>query len=229
MLKVALAEEEKLAAAWMTWWSGDGAARIIASEGDALLLERSKGSGSLAALASAGCDDEASRIICAVVARLHARGDKPPPGLTPLPRWFQGLEAATERHGGILAIAATAARELLATPRDVRVLHGDIHHGNILDFGQRGWLAIDPKGLIGERGFDYANLFCNPDLQTAAEPERFVRRVKLVADIAGLERERLLQWILAWAGLSAAWHIEDGTPSATALKIAGMAHAELNA
>jgi len=53
---------------------------------------------------------------------------------------------------------------LLADQHDVGVLHGDIHHGNILDFGPRGWLTIDPKGLIGERDFDYANLFCNPDL-----------------------------------------------------------------
>jgi aminoglycoside/hydroxyurea antibiotic resistance kinase len=42
------------------------------------------------------------------------------------------------------------------------VLHGDLHHGNVLDFGLRGWLAIDPKGLLGERGFDFANIFTNP-------------------------------------------------------------------
>jgi hypothetical protein len=49
-------------------------------------------------------------------------------------------------------------------------LHGDIHHDNILDFGRRGWLAIDPKRLFGERGFDYANLFCNPDLSDPSHP-----------------------------------------------------------
>jgi streptomycin 6-kinase len=51
---------------------------------------------------------------------------------------------------------------LLAEPREVGVLHGDLHHGNVLDFGVRGWLAIDPKGLLGERGFDFANIFTNP-------------------------------------------------------------------
>ena len=65
------------------------------------------------------------------------------------------------------------------------VLHGDIHHDNILDFGKRGWLAIDPKRLQGERGFDYANLFCNPDLADpsrpiAASPGRFARRLEIV-------------------------------------------------
>ena len=107
------------------------------------------------------------------------------------------------------------------------VLHGDIHHGNILDFGERGWLAIDPKGLSGERGFDYANLFCNPDPETAAAPGRLARRAAIVADAAGLERERLLRWILAYAGLSAAWMLEDGEAPETALEIASQVAAEL--
>lgn len=105
------------------------------------------------------------------------------------------------------------------------MLHGDIHHDNILDFGPRGWLAIDPKRLIGERGFDYANLFCNPDHATATG--RFARRVAVVTEAAGLERKRLLQWILAWAGLSAAWCLSDGGPPETALAVAALAAAEL--
>jgi streptomycin 6-kinase len=65
-------------------------------------------------------------------------------------------------------------------------LHGDIQHGNILDFGSRGWLAIDPKGLIGERSFDYANLFCNPEAAVALAPRRLARQVDVVAEAAGL-------------------------------------------
>jgi streptomycin 6-kinase len=68
------------------------------------------------------------------------------------------------------------------------VLHGDIHHGNILDAGQRGWLAIDPKGLIAERGFDFANMFCNPDLKTAVAPRRLARQASVVAEAADLDR-----------------------------------------
>ena len=69
----------------------------------------------------------------------------------PLMRWFDALKTAAEVCGGILRLSAATASKLLATPRDVMVLHGDIHHGNILDFGPRGWLAIDPKGVSGER------------------------------------------------------------------------------
>ncbi|KNY10742.1 hypothetical protein AKG08_10655 [Achromobacter piechaudii] len=227
MLKIATQEEEKLGAALLDWWQGDGAARVLANDGAALLLERAEGRRSLAKLAREGCDEDACRIICAVVSKLHAPRPEQPPALTGLLEWFQGLEASATTHGGIFAIAGATARELLASPQDVRVLHGDVHHGNILDFGQRGWLAIDPKGLVGERGFDYANLFCNPDPETAVEPERFSRRVDVVAAAADLDRRRLLQWILAWAGLSATWHLEDGSVPDTALAVAQLALAKL--
>jgi streptomycin 6-kinase len=130
-------------------------------------------------------------------------------------------------HGGVLRVAAETAADLLATQRDVVVLHGDMHHENVLRFGSRGWLAIDPKGLVGERGFDYANIFCNPDSETATMPGRLVRQTRVVAEAAGLERSRLLAWILAWAGLSAAFSFEDGASAGCALRIAELAAAEL--
>lgn len=95
----------------------------------------------------------------------------------------------------MLRLSATAAAELLSSPREESVLHGDIHHDNVLDFGERGWLAIDPKRLYGERGFDYANIFCNPNYGIATDPAIFQRRVEQVCRLAGLERRRLLQWI----------------------------------
>jgi streptomycin 6-kinase len=116
---------------------------------------------------------------------------------------------AAEQQGGTYLLSLKAAEALLAEPQDVVVLHGDMHHDNVLDFGPRGWLAIDPKRVIGERGFDYANLICNPDLPTANDPQRFKKQIEVVAQAAGLERQRLLQWVLAFAGLSAAWFLED--------------------
>src|SRR3546814_3749922 len=72
--------------------------------------------------------------------------------LVPLAHWFRALNPAAATHGGILARCAATARALLAESRGTGVLHGDIHHDNVLDFGPRGWLAIDPKRLVGERG-----------------------------------------------------------------------------
>jgi streptomycin 6-kinase len=231
MLKVAHGEEERRGAAVMVWWNGEGAARVLAHEGDALLMERAQcGGESLIDFAENGRDDEASRIICAAVARLHAPRNLPlPETLVPLERWFQALEPAATRHRGILRGSAVAARQLLATPREIVALHGDVHHGNILDFGDRGWLAIDPKGLLGERGFDYANTFCNPDDEIATAPGRLARQASIVAEAANLDRTRLLQWILAYSGLSAVWSMEDDGDPGLALKVARIAAAELNA
>jgi streptomycin 6-kinase len=104
----------------------------------------------------------------------------------------------------------------------------------VLDFGERGWLAIDPKRLLGERGFDFANIFTNPDLAdpaqpVATEPGRFAQRLDVVARAANLERQRLLLWILAWTGLSASWFLGDGDPlAAIDLRIAELAADELD-
>ncbi len=172
MLKIADEAEEKFGGLLMAWWNGQGAARVLAHDHGVLLLERAEGTRSLAAMARNGEDDEASRILCNVIAQLHAPRPQVLPDLVPLTHWFRDLAPGAEKYGGVLVQSAAVARYLLAEPQQVTVLHGDVHHGNVLDFGPRGWLAIDPKRLIGERGFDYANLFCNPGRETALATNR---------------------------------------------------------
>lgn len=204
-----------------------------------MLLERTTGARSLAALTWNGGDDEASQIICSVASRLHAPRPRPLPELIPLERWFEALPRVAAQEGGKFARAYIVMRELLESPRDVTPLHGDLHHDNILDGGERGWLAIDPKRLRGERGFDFANIFSNPDVAepapwraappfaVATAPGRLARQAHIVAEAAGLERERLLKWVVAWCGLSAAWHAEDGNHPAHDFAVGDIAAAEL--
>jgi len=209
MLKVAIDAEERFGNLLMSWWDGEGAARVYAQHANAMVLERATGKRSLMHMALNGQDDEATRILCAALARLHAPRPSMPPTLVPLAPWFKSLRLAAEQHGGAYSLSLSSAEALLADPQDVVVLHGDMHHDNVLDFGPRGWLAIDPKRVTGERGFDYANLICNPELPTAADPQRFHRQIDVVVEAAGLERRQLLQWVMAFAGLSAAWFLED--------------------
>lgn len=228
MLKLARIEEEERGHALMVWWAGQGAAQVYAHEAEALLMERLDPQPSLAAMPHADQDDEATRILCAAVARLHGDRDEPWPELPGLRRWFRSLEAAAP-GGGMLAECWAVTAGLLAGPQDVQPLHGDIHHANVLHSPERGWLAIDPKGIIGERGYDYANIFSNPDQQWALRPGRLARQVEVVVQAAGLERPRLLRWIVAYSGLSAAWHLEDGEEERAAwqLETARSAAAEL--
>ncbi|KJK07250.1 MULTISPECIES: aminoglycoside phosphotransferase family protein [unclassified Pseudomonas] len=209
MLKVALVAEELNGALLMQWWDGQGAAKVLAYADSGLLLERAQGPDALSDYATHGRDQQATRILCQTVTTLHTRPGKPELPLVNLQTWFKSLREAALLHGGIYQHCAQTAEQLLATPREESVLHGDIHHGNVLDFGPRGWLAIDPKGLYGERTFDYANLFCNPSPQIATDRQHFSQRLEMVCALAGLPRQRLLQWIVAWCGLSAAWFQED--------------------
>ncbi|QTD31680.1 aminoglycoside phosphotransferase family protein [Pseudomonas fluorescens] len=231
MLKVAVDDEEKYGNLLMTWWDGDGAALVLAHHEEGLLLERAMGQRSLMHMALNGEDDEATRIMCRALARLHAPRPTPPPSLVELAPWFASLRMAATRYGGQYAECLQTAQTLLAEPQDVVVLHGDMHHDNVLDFGPRGWLAIDPKRVQGERGYDYANLICNPELPTATDPERFRRQIDVICETAGIERKRLLQWVLAFAGLSAAWFLEDDEQTAAKgqLKVAQMAASALDA
>lgn len=226
MLKLASGEEERRGGVLMEWWAGAGAARVLAREGDAILLERAMGGISLEAMARNGEDDAATAILCQVAADLHAPRDRAPPDtLVPLATWFRRLEPAAAAHGGTFVKSAAAARELLADPREVVVLHGDFHHGNVLDAGERGWIVIDPKGLIGERGFEFANIFHNPCAEIAQAPGRMSRQIAIIAQLADIEPARLARWILAYSGLSAAWDLDAGEPEQAekALAIAEMA------
>ncbi|MGQ8774744.1 aminoglycoside phosphotransferase family protein [Serratia sp. NA_112.1] len=223
MLKIAREQEEKFGGLLMCWWQGEGAARVLAWHQDGILLERAQGRLSLAQMVRDGEDRQATAILCQVVARLHAPRAEPLPELIPLEQWFNSLWPAAQAHGGMLRLSATVAAELLTSPREQTVLHGDIHHDNVLDFAERGWLAIDPKRLYGERAFDYANIFCNPNYGIATDPDIFLCRVDQVCRLARLDRQRLLRWILAWAGLSAAWFMEDGEAADIDFRVAEQA------
>lgn len=230
MLKIAHEQEERRGSRLMAWWNGDGAARVLAEEEGVLLLERAGGSRLLAAMARAGddSDEEATRILCVATRRLHDHRAPPPSGLVPLGTWFEPLLRVSDR-GDLIAEARTVACDLLAGQRDPAVLHGDIHHENVLDAGPRGWIVIDPKGLLGERTFDYVNLLRNPDDEIAMRPDRFTRQIDVIVEMASLDRTRLLQWTLAFAGLSAIWMLNDGATPKLDLAIAELTNAALSA
>jgi streptomycin 6-kinase len=228
MLKVPLNKQEQRGFRLLACWDGNAAVKVYRYDAHALLMERAVGERSLMQMVLAGKEEEANRIICSVVEQLHANVCTIVADLVPLPVWFRSLKSAAGREGGFFVRGHAVARELLASPCDPVALHGDIHYGNILDGGPRGWLAIDPKGLAGERGFDYANIFCNPDLSIAGSPERLPNQVRLIAGRARMEAQRLLGWIIAWAALSASWMLEDGIDPILPITVGEIAEKELD-
>ncbi|PJN92929.1 3'-kinase, partial [Amaricoccus sp. HAR-UPW-R2A-40] len=99
---------------------------------------------------------------------------------------------------------AAVARRLLAEDTPSYVLHGDLHHENIRHHPERGWLAIDPKGLYGDRAYDAANALCNPGTlpEIDPEPRQAVETSDDHADALDITRERLLSYVFAHACLS---------------------------
>ena len=106
--------------------------------------------------------------------------------------------------------AAAVAKQLLANPRDIRALHGDIHHYNIRQ-SRRGWLAFDPKGLVGERTYDCANTLCNPGIpELVLDESRLLANAAILAEMLGLDRWRILAFTYAWACLNASQWLQLG-------------------
>ena len=214
MLKLAQTDEEARGADLLVALDGRGAARVLERNGSALLLERATGDRDLVRMVEAGRDDEATRIICDAAGVIHGASASvlatdDPPELIDLPTWFRHLAPNADALGAFHRRGADTAARLLDDPRDAVVLHGDLHHGNVLDFGERGWLAIDPKGLLGEAAFDYCNLLCNPSHERALMPGRLERQFGVVVTATGIEAARLADWLVAWSALSSTWFAID--------------------
>jgi streptomycin 6-kinase len=230
MLKAGLTDSEASALDLLSWYEGQGAVRLLERGDTAVLMERAVGQRSLAAMARGGDDERALRVLCDTATRLHAeRAIPPPPSLLPLARRFERLEPASAAVGGVLARAWDEAKLFLATAHEERPLHGDLWHDNVRDGGVRGWLAIDPKGFLGERTYDFAIMVGTPDFpDIAAELERLRRRARFVADVAELDYSRLLSTVLIDAGLYAVWSMSEAQPD-RALAVAEIAAAAVSA
>jgi streptomycin 6-kinase len=102
--------------------------------------------------------------------------------------------------------------ELAASQKEQVLLHGDLNHSNILSAEREPWLAIDPKGVIGEREYEIGVLLRNPRPELLHEPDPkkiLARRIDQLANELNLDRERIHGWGIAQAVLSAWWIIED--------------------
>jgi len=215
-------------------YDGDGACRVLESDARrcAMLLERAVPGDMLVGLVSAD-DDRATRIGARVLRRLW----RPVPAesastFKPLAEWFT---RAFERHrlafGGagplperVFAAAVDVARALLESWPAPVLLHGDFHHYNVLSATRTAWLAIDPKGMTGDPGYDVGPFVCNPRPADGWSPELLCRRLDILAEELDYDRARLRDWSVAHAVLSACWSVEehDGTQAGHAIIAAEM-------
>ena len=199
-------------------WDGAGAARLLDADPEigALLVERLEPGTMLSTVAEAD-DDQASVIAAGILRQLWQPVPADDHGLRPLENWC----AAYDRNGAALMggvdgfpaalfqRADELRRDLLASTTTNSMLHGDMHHFNVLRAQRADWLAIDPKGLFGDCAFDVCQFFRNPH----RVPRRVnSRRLDILCAELGLDRQRTRDWCFVHAVLDACWDFEDGGP-----------------
>ena len=137
-----------------------------------------------------------------VMHKLHSMAMPQENGYEHIKDWLIALDEAVGIPDKLLDKAISIKNKLLETPRKEYILHGDLHHDNIIQNGE-DWLAIDPKAIIGEAEFEIA-AFDSIDIE----------ELHILAEKSGLEAERVIDWVFVRLALSAAWTIEDnGNPS----------------
>jgi streptomycin 6-kinase len=198
---------------FLRWRDGRGTVRLLDAQDDHALLEDA-GAQTLACVFGADRDVEATGVIVSLLPELHSTMPRPAPqGLMPFAEHVKALFALEERggdHREICGWAAAEARSLLAQTHDVRPLHGDLHHDNILFDGKDRWRAIDPHGLVGDPVYDVANVFGNPlgGVSLIVSPERIARLGRDFGVYFGCRPDRVLQFAAVHAILSVAWSLE---------------------
>ncbi|NOK62693.1 MAG: phosphotransferase [Chloroflexi bacterium AL-W] len=210
-------------------YNGHGMVRLLEADPERgiMLLERLEPGMTLADLN----DDTAATSIAAQVMHQLWRPVPASHSFPTVERWATGLQRLrAEFDGGCGPFPKVLVEEAESLFTDLRssmdepvLLHGDLHHYNILSAARQPWLAIDPKGVVGEPAYEIGAWLRNPlPLMTWPHPERVLaRRIDQFADELGFDRERIWGWGLAQAVLSAWWYWEDhGYVGETALACA---------
>jgi streptomycin 6-kinase len=196
----------------LEWFSGRGGVRVLAIDREcgAALLER--------VLPGTRLVSEPEEVAVGAAADVMRALWRPPAGGHAFPTvrdWGRPLEPGS-RAAGIFAALCDSMGEQV-------VLHGDLHHDNVLRSSENGWVAIDGKGVVGERAYEPGALLRNPrpGLLDEPHPARLLRRRSArLAEALDLDAERVRGWAYAQAVLAAVWHVQDGEDPAFALACA---------
>jgi streptomycin 6-kinase len=199
-------------------YDGRGVVRLLEQdiEQGVFLLARVQPGNPLSGLED---DDEATRILATTMRKMW----QPLPANHPfqdVAEWARGLQRLRPTFGGetgpfsevLVDKAVGLFEELFASAGEPVLLHGDLHHENVLRAGPDSWLVIDPKGMAGERAYEVGALLHNPwgkltvwyDL-----PSILSRRVSILSEILEIDRQRIIAHGLAQAVLSGWWMYED--------------------
>jgi streptomycin 6-kinase len=201
----------------LRYFDGEGSVRLLDAVSDqgVMLLERLLPG---TPLSNVEDDEQVTQIAAGVMQTLWIPA---PAGCSfaTVERWASGLQRLRACFDGgygpfpprLVDKAEGLFAELVGSDGAPSLINGDMHPGNILRSERSPWLAIDPKGVVGDRPFDAATFVCSIPRQPMESEMKgaLKRRVDQLAELLGFERERLFGWALAQAVLSGWWSYED--------------------
>ncbi len=198
-------------------FGGDGTVRVYESDAGAVLLERLDPGSELVELVRHGKDETATEILAQVMQQMAQHA--PTCDCSTVLDWARGfdryLKAGDKQiPAALVSEAGELYRRLATSQQSVMLLHGDLHHYNVLFDSTRGWVAIDPKGVVGELEYEVGAILRNPTEQPDlyASPTVIESRLRMLTKALHLDYQRALEWSFAQAVLSAVWEVEDGYP-----------------
>jgi streptomycin 6-kinase len=210
-------------------YNGHGAVKLLEVDLDkgACLLEALLPGGTLKPFFPEN-DENATQIMLDVMKKLHQH--KLPSDLSGFPtieNWLSALNNKNELpFSSWITRAKRIATRLLKTQGHMVLLHGDLHHENILQ-NNNEWISIDPKGVLGETAYEVGSFVRNPmpELLQYPDPLKLIKkRLELCSSNLNIEMTRLIHWCFVQAVLSACWAYEDNTDWRPWVKCAELIH-----
>lgn len=219
VLKVCLSEvtyaREEAA---LRYFEGKGCVKLLAAESTiyAMLLEDIQPGTTLKALWPEH-DLQAVTMTAALIKQMHTKAVSLETQFRTVEQRLTALNDCSDMRmpQRFLEKAKDLAHKLIASQGDLYVLHGDLHHENILLGQNDSWTTIDPQGVVGELAYEVGSFMCDPFPALSKHPDAknlISRRINLFAELLNLDRQRIADWSYVQAVLAIHWTLKNNLP-----------------
>lgn len=169
-------------------------------------------------------DKEATMIAAAIIKQLQSHSVVTTESFPTLDNWFLLLNRPWKILGPHLNKARQLRDLLLSTVEATVLLHGDLHHSNIIADGA-DWLAIDPKGVMGDPTYEVNCFIRNPlpEIVSCKDIKKIIKnRLYDFSQLLGFDQQRMLAWSYVQSVVSACWFIENNSNPAVSIELANI-------
>lgn len=212
ILKLGLdVSELKREAQALKCFQNHGAVKLKLEEEGLLLLERALPGISLKTYIPQQ-DLEALNIACKVMKELHRAQVLENHNFPHVKDWLSAVDKAFDMPSNYLQKARDLRNKLLDNKDPNVLLHGDLHHDNIIQDGNV-WKVIDPKGVIG-----------HPLNEVWAFIKDAERDSAFISKFFGFDVQQVRDWYFVHLILAACWNLEDNIDSSFFLTLAAQAY-----